>query len=208
MVDVKFSKRLLAIIAASGYPATGYWVPEADRPKPLPPPETLPVDSSYQLWLAKLAATKKPRRIVEVGARLGSTIISMLLNCKASAVCIDCFVNNKRVELEKNLDDFGLLERVVIIDGDSRQQLPAIMACYKPDLVHIDGDHSYAVVLSDMVNATEVAVPPKWIAMHDLICTDVAAAWDCWHTLLHKHKWHAGIAKDIHNYPGFLELEE
>jgi precorrin-6B methylase 2 len=207
MTDINFDKRLFPLIKESGYLPEGYWVPEADRPKPLPPADSLPPDSSYQRRLARQVVEHPPERIIEVGSLLGSTIISMLLNCDASAVCIDKFMRNSRQQLEKNLKEFGLLSRVVIMTGDSKKLLPVIMTAYKPDLVHIDGDHRYSGALSDMSNATYLTVPAKWVVVHDLVDRGVAAAWAKWHkSVPARGKWNTHIEKDVYNHPGFLEL--
>lgn len=209
MADINFDKRLLPIITASGYPPMGYWVPMEDRKQPLPPPDTLPPETSYHLWLAKLCLDTQPKRILEIGTRLGSSIIAMLMNCNASAVCIDIFMDNSRQELEKNLTEFELLPRAVIMTGDSMQLLPSVMAAYCPDLVHIDGDHNYHVVLHDLTAAANADPPPDRIVMHDLINKPTVAAWDCWHSFQAKRwEWNASIYHDIHNYPGLLERKQ
>lgn len=84
----------------------------------------------------------KPKRILEIGTAIGYSGTLLLLNSDENAVLDTVERNSDRVkEARLNFEKVGLLERVNIYEGDSRDILPTLKD-NRYDLIFMDGGKS------------------------------------------------------------------
>ncbi len=78
-----------------------------------------------------------------------------------------------------NLRRYLELGRLFILESDSCEaflRLSAVLRHRKADMVFIDGDHSLAGVLADLMNYRELLGPGGLLCGHDETCGEVRAA--------------------------------
>lgn len=97
--------------------------------------------------------------MLEVGVNVGhSLLLALAVNPRLHYVGVDlCVHPYSRRCLDYLRAHLG--DRVELVEGNSRDVLPALIA-RRPhafDLVHIDGGHGFDVAYADMVNALELA---------------------------------------------------
>lgn len=129
------------------------------------------------LFLYSILISKRPDNILEIGRFNGwSTAIiygACQDNNQGSLYSIDTHDNVPTgiKEIVKN--------RVTFVNQSSEDLLTiSEIKDLKFDVFFIDGDHSYDMVLSDLVQSAQIANTQAWFLMHDADCKEVIAAID------------------------------
>lgn len=103
----------------------------------------------YYRFLYQLAKALKPTWTLETGTRVGLGTAQLAMGCPESTV-ITLDIDPKTKERIQAHPQIGLLKNVILIMGDSRKA-PASFpeACRSFDLIYLDSDHTYDVVMSE-----------------------------------------------------------
>lgn len=137
----------------------------------------------YGRFIHAFARHHKPAEVLEVGTYAGGTAVGwargLLENGSGRLTCIDNDSYSKGIYPAKviaNLAAVGLpMDRVRLLNGDSRQLLPALAADSggRVDAYLIDGDHAFEGARADLRDARPLLRRGAWVLVHDV---DVARA--------------------------------
>lgn len=139
---------------------------------------------NFDLALSTIAATSKTPEILEIGSFEGRSAIYMLETLPSCNVtCVDTFqgsMEHSEKEKEnllsrflKNVQSFIDAKRLSVFVGDSKQVLsefhvrPDVKKLF--DLIYVDGDHTSAGVINDLVRAWEILRPGGILIMDDYL---------------------------------------
>ena len=130
-----------------------------------------------------LQALAAGARVLEVGAGRGYSAIVMALAGAVEVVSVDSHTIYGGNHLEAYRHEYGVADRIEMIEGDSREVMPELFLRGKEyDLVFIDGDHAQAVAESDVRWAYHLVSDRGAIAVHDYAedccCAEVKPAVD------------------------------
>lgn len=124
-------------------------------------------------WLLDRVEKLAPKRILEIGCRLGAALVSFVrvsVNCEL-AVGVDNPAPGW--DCSRAWEAFVPRGRVIPFTGISQDvSIIADVAKLAPfDFVHIDGDHRYEAVKADYNVYSELVAPGGLIALHDITPT-------------------------------------
>ena len=141
------------------------------RPVPDGPPMLSSVTPDEAAQLARLAAGK---RVLEIGAAYGYSAIVMALGGAEHVTSVDdhngrTWLGDTFTVMRRNLAACGVSDRVSMVCGRSENVLPALAARFGTSfgLIFIDGDHTYAAVRADILNALPLLDGGGVLACHD-----------------------------------------
>lgn len=129
------------------------------------------------IWLATEAT--KYRRIVELGSYLGRSTRALADNTKGRVMAIDDWMGPRERlisysdrmlifnQFKHNIKDLLQKKKVTIYRQDFKL-LPKIKFNKPPDMIFIDGDHSYDAVIRDIEWATSVMRDGGLLCGHDI----------------------------------------
>lgn len=130
--------------------------------------------------IQRLAAGRQ--HVLEIGAAYGYSTV-LLAQVADEVVSIDPHqVHNSLAILTRNLDLYGVREKVDVRIGSSRAVLPTL-SDRQFGLVFVDGDHTLAGVRFDAEQAWRLVSSFGHIAFHDWdeeTCPDVRPALEAW----------------------------
>lgn len=115
-------------------------------------------------FLIELVMARRPHSILEIGLDHGfsaTAFIAAAPNARFLAMDSACLADTMAWTKKAG---FAL----TVIRQDSRDPWPPAIAEQRWDLIHVDGDHSYEGVYSDLCKASEVLSPWGLILAHDL----------------------------------------
>lgn len=131
-------------------------------------------------WLASHAYQ---RHVLEVGCWLGCSTVAMAQTALQVTV-VDNFsyttqldrsklrdrpgIGWQRTVFQSHLDEWGLQGRVEILEGDSLDLLPRLVATPGFGLAVVDGNHDYDHAVSDIYHAMRLLRPGGWLAVDDV----------------------------------------
>jgi len=106
------------------------------------------------------------KTVLEIGSAFGYSTIAMALVARR-VVSIDHHRDHpdSLEKLRKNLEEYGVTDKVKVLVGESVQILPALTE--KFDLVFIDADHSLEAVMSDIELSERLVSAGGMMALHD-----------------------------------------
>jgi hypothetical protein len=122
--------------------------------------------------LEHYAKTYKPQVYMEIGVREGDSLMSVL-SVHSPELLVLCdqwgphYGGSNRQShrhIETLLESVSYPYSVLFYDGDSKQTVPTIKVL--PDMVLIDGDHSYAGCMADLINVWSI-IPDKSLVLVD-----------------------------------------
>jgi predicted O-methyltransferase YrrM len=119
---------------------------------------------------AKLAALAAGQYVLEIGSAYGYSAVTMALTgSPVTAVDPHTWIPGSLPAMERNLDAYGVQDRVTIVQQPSADVLAALAGDRQngPGLVFVDGDHSYEAVRADVTGALKVLRPGGVLACHD-----------------------------------------
>lgn len=119
-----------------------------------------------------LAELANGKIVLELGAWLGRSTVC-LAQTAARLYSVDWHRGDEHAGLAptlapylRNLNRYGLFDRVIPIIGRFEDVLPALGYAHF-DGVFLDGFHTYEAVLSDADQARRLVAPGGWMAFHD-----------------------------------------
>jgi protein-L-isoaspartate O-methyltransferase len=107
--------------------------------------------------------------ILEIGRSAGKSTLLLALGAAdaggtARVTSVD--ISDRRLlDAVRNLEAFGVLDRVSFVQGDSSLVVPSLPGTF--DAVFVDGDHSYRGVASDIRALRGRVVPGGAVLFHD-----------------------------------------
>jgi predicted O-methyltransferase YrrM len=129
-----------------------------------------------RLFLFGLVVSRQPKRVLELGFRFGGT--SFVIMCALK----DAGNNGKLVALdprpEPGLDFSEFGKDFFLYKGSSPQDVKSAVEVLggKIDFCHIDADHAYEAVLTDLLTVKEYMEDDSYILLHDACWPDVKKA--------------------------------
>ncbi len=93
-------------------------------------------EKSFRLLLDTVKK-KEPKKILEVGVNVGLSGIAMLLTVKTARLTGIEISEEKISEAKRNYAEFGVSDRVKILQGDASEILPLLTGKY--DFIFLDG---------------------------------------------------------------------
>jgi predicted O-methyltransferase YrrM len=113
----------------------------------------------HYTWYFAIAKHYQPKQILEIGVSHGLSMISMLLGAPeacADGWDIEAYYPESNQKAVENLSLCGLNGRAWLFHIDS-QKISSITT--DPDMIHIDGDHSFLGAMHDFDLAIEAKIP-------------------------------------------------
>jgi len=120
-------------------------------------------DSLYAL--AEFCRHAPATRILELGVYRGCSAVFMARACGASIVGIDDFTQAPMTVAQKNLEAFGLADRVQLIKGDTRVANQLTAGPF--DLVFFDACHTNEGVLAEFKAVRPLLAPRALLVVDD-----------------------------------------
>lgn len=120
------------------------------------------LSQTNNICIAELIKNHGIKSMLEVGTALGGgLILPAYLGCHVTSV--DNLARDRR-ECLKNIEDAGVAGNVKLIDAETSAYLPTLKE-NSYELVHVDGDQTYAAVKRDLSHA--VRISSKLVTAHD-----------------------------------------
>lgn len=155
-------------------------------------------NQSLYAWLAGHCRTHVVRSYLEIGTRDGGSLEVVLANARqlSDVVCCDTWGSQfggsgrgNHAHIHVLMDSIGYDGRRTFLDGDSKVTVPTLLPHLAGtfDLALVDGDHSYAGGMADLVNVWPLLRPGGALVFHDIrhpAHADLAA---CFADFVNKH---------------------
>lgn len=146
-------------------------------------PELAPAlyDDSYYPAYAAVAAWKRPRRVLEIGVRLGYSLIAMASGHRPSEVAgIDSEADpaSNLGHARQNLAACGFVDMPTVFIRDRSSDVSIKDLGGPFDLVHVDGGHDESTCLHDIEMAFQVLASGGVVIVDDLSTFSVLAAFE------------------------------
>ncbi|MEU7531008.1 class I SAM-dependent methyltransferase [Saccharothrix sp. NPDC042600] len=119
-------------------------------------------------YLADLARTAGARTVAEIGFNIGFSAIAFLESSPEARVVSFELDQRRSVALAKEFVDVRYPGRHELVVGDSTATVPAYGGA-RPDLVFVDGGHTFEIAYADLVNARRLARPGALVVVDDVI---------------------------------------
>ncbi|XVV01176.1 O-methyltransferase [Actinosynnema sp. CA-248983] len=119
-------------------------------------------------YLAGLARASGARTIAEIGFNIGFSSIAFLESAPDARVVSFELDQRRSVALAKEFVDVRYPGRHELVVGDSTGTVPAYSGA-RPDLVFVDGGHTFEIAYADIVNARRLARPGAVVVVDDVI---------------------------------------
>ena len=140
-----------------------------------------PINTSLTLAeTAELQRLAKDADVLEIGSAYGYSTCAIALVAKSVIAVDPHLTHGSEGDLNRNLREYGVRDKVDIRVGYSQTILPQLVF-HRFDLVWIDGDHTAPVVEHDVTWALKLLKPGGYLACHDydeVTCPGVRVALD------------------------------
>ena len=130
------------------------------------------------IWDNIIPSKEGPLNYLEVGLYFGENFVNMLQkhldHSESHAVGIDAFVSprdNIEENFHSNLSKVNVKTKIEILKGNSRELIRTLQPGYF-DLIFIDGNHTSAYTLSDIVQAWETLKEGGHMIIDDYKCVN------------------------------------
>lgn len=136
-------------------------------------------NASLYTWLAEHCRTHVVRSYLEIGTRDGGSLEVVLANARqlSDVICCDTWGSEYggsgrggHAHIHVLMDTHGYDGRRTFLDGDSKVTVPNLQPWLAGtfDLILVDGDHSYAGGMADLVNVWPLVRPGGAVLFHDI----------------------------------------
>lgn len=136
-------------------------------------------NASLYTWLAEHCRTHVVRSYLEIGTRDGGSLEVVLSNARqlSDVICCDTWGSEYggsgrggHAHIHVLMDVHGYNGRRTFLDGDSKVTVPKLQPWLAGtfDLILVDGDHSYAGGMADLVSVWPLARPGGAVVFHDI----------------------------------------
>jgi len=103
----------------------------------------------YYKFLYQLAKAMQPRWVLETGTRLGLSAVQLAAGAPAATV-ITIDIDPQSQGRVKGVSEPNKVSNILPITSDSRKVIPLLPPeCQKFDLIYLDSDHTYDVVMPE-----------------------------------------------------------
>jgi len=132
-------------------------------------------NASLYSWLEHHCRTYRVTSYLEIGTREGDSLRAVVTHAHelARIVCCDTWGNDyggsgrgSAEHIHAMLSQMLYTGELACVTGDSKATVPALRGPF--DLVLVDGDHSYAGGMADLVNVWPLVAPGGFVAFHDI----------------------------------------
>lgn len=133
-------------------------------------------DDRHELWKAALLTNSLPGAVVEIGSAWGRSALILAKACVGPVHCLDIWAPYEDIwggsetfiplqDFQRNLRNHGMSERIIIVQGESRQ---SASWWRKPiRLLFVDGSHKGEDAYHDIVVFGKFVIPEGLIVCHD-----------------------------------------